>query len=226
MSNTELWDKLCRVPAEHLKSFSRAGGFKGTAIKPMWSFHKMTEQFGSVGLGWGVNQPSFQVVPAGDEILVYCTVSVWHGNAANTVFGVGGDKVRVVQSSGPRNDDEAFKKAYTDALTNALKLLGVGADVHMGLWDGNKYVDEKPEAPAPAPRLGLTGGTPGASKAANREPFDRMIKEIRNCATVKALTEWKISNAAEIDELPNDFFDSLSIEYSDRKGELKKALAA
>lgn len=141
--NTKIWDELRRVPPEHLKPFSRAGGFKGTAIKPMWSFHRMTEMFGAAGQGWGVNEPSFQIVPAGDEILVFCTVSVWYEDRKNVIFGVGGDKVRVVQANGPRNDDEAFKKAYTDATTNALKLLGVAADIHMGLWDGNKYTDDK-----------------------------------------------------------------------------------
>ena len=34
------------------------------------------------------------------------------------------------------------KAAYTDAilLSNAMKMIGVGADVHMGLFDDNKYV--------------------------------------------------------------------------------------
>jgi hypothetical protein len=58
------------------------------------------------------------------------------------VFGVGGDKVVIKQQSGLRSDDEAFKKAFTDAVTNALKLIGVGADVHMGLFDDSKYVNE------------------------------------------------------------------------------------
>ena len=42
----------------------------------------------------------------------------------------------------PQSDDEAFKKAYTDALSNAMKFIGVAADVHMGLFDDNKYVQE------------------------------------------------------------------------------------
>lgn len=139
---TAIWDRLGKTDPKHTKPFNRAGGFKGTAIKPMFSFHRMTEEFGACGEGWGVNEPTFQVVPAGDEILVYCTVSIWHGKRENIVFGVGGDKAVIKQSSGLRSDDEAFKKAFTDAVTNALKLIGVGADVHMGLFDDNKYVNE------------------------------------------------------------------------------------
>jgi hypothetical protein len=141
MSKTELWDRLGKTDPKHTKSFTRAGGFKGTAIKPMFSFRRMTEEFGACGSGWGINEPSFQVVHAEGEILVYCTVSIWHGDRQNIVFGVGGDKVVAKFSSGPKTDDEAFKKSFTDAVTNALKLIGVGADVHMGLFDDSKYVN-------------------------------------------------------------------------------------
>lgn len=155
---TALWDKLGKTDPAHTKPFTRAGGFKGTAIKPMWSYRRMTEEFGPCGIGWGIGEPSFQVVPAGEEILVYCTVSIWHEKLDQRVFGVGGDKVVSKTSSGLRSDDEAFKKAYTDAVTNAMKMIGVGADVHMGMFDDNKYVNTvrqefagegKEAAPAP-----------------------------------------------------------------------------
>lgn len=141
--NMWLWDKLGKTDPAHVKSFTRGGGFRGTAIKPMWSFKRMTEEFGPCGTGWGVNQPSFQVVPAPEgEILVYCTVSIWYGDERRTVFGVGGDKVVGKNKYGMQSDDEAFKKSFTDAVTNALKLIGVGADVHMGLFEDSKYVSE------------------------------------------------------------------------------------
>lgn len=141
VSKTDLWDRLGKTDPKHTKSFQRAGGFKGTAIKPMFSYRRMTEEFGACGEGWGINEPSFQVVPADGEILVYCTVSIWHGTKDKIVYGVGGDKVVGKFSSGLKSDDEAFKKSFTDAVTNALKLIGVGADVHMGMFDDNKYVN-------------------------------------------------------------------------------------
>lgn len=146
MSNTGLWDRLGKTDPKHTKPFKRSGGFSGTSIKPIWSYRKMTEEFGPCGEGWGINEPSFQVVSGSDgEVLVYCTVSIWHGTAEKLVFGVGGDKAVVKQSSGLRSDDEAFKKAFTDAITNALKMIGVGADVHMGLFDDDKYVNSMKE---------------------------------------------------------------------------------
>lgn len=231
-SNLEIWDKLRRVPPEHLKGFTRAGGFKGTAIKPMWSIHKMTEVFGPCGDGWGMDAPVFQLVPSGNELLVFCTVGVWAdriNGAGPRVYGVGGDKVCVSGSNGPRNDDEAFKKAYTDALTNALKLLGAGADVHMGLWDGNKYINDEPSTgqkePASEPMPSAQGDRT-ASKASKRSDYEAMTAAIRNAPTVKALADWYKNNITEIDKLPADWLDDLRVEYSDRQSELKKVLAA
>lgn len=154
--NTALWDRLKKTDPKHTKEFKREGGFSGTAIKPMWVIQRLTEEFGPMGVGWGCEQPKFDVVNAGEAIAVYCTVSAWHGDQANVLWGVGGDKVAKTTKYGLQVDDEAFKKAFTDALMNAFKFIGVGADVHMGLFDDNKYVaglrQEFAEKPAEQPK--------------------------------------------------------------------------
>lgn len=202
MENTALWDKLGKTDPAHTKAFTRGGGFKGTAIKPMFSYRRMTEEFGPCGVGWGVGQPSFQVVPAGEEILVFCTVSVWHGKPEQAVYGVGGDKAVVKQSSGLRSDDEAFKKAFTDAVTNGLKLIGVGADVHMGMFDDNKYVNsmkdefsvqqQNQNEPSQKPS---NDAPPKPSAAHQKRQLEEIEKELLDCLsviTVNACAEtWK-----------------------------------
>jgi hypothetical protein len=139
-----IWEALSKTDPAQTKQFSRAGGFKGTAIKPMWVIKRLTEQFGPCGVGWGIGEPRFEVVHgAPGETLVYCTVSCWHGKPDNVLYGVGGDRVAVMRANGnPFFDDEAFKKAFTDAVNNAFKFIGVAADIHMGLFDDSKYVDE------------------------------------------------------------------------------------
>lgn len=139
--NLKLWDALGKTDPKHTKSFSRAGGFKGTALKPIWIVKRLTELFGPVGEGWGMGEPTFTTATTNDgEMLVYCTVKCWHTDPHNAFFGVGGDKVVAKRSSGFFADDEAFKKAFTDAVGNAFKFLGVGADIHMGQFDDSKYV--------------------------------------------------------------------------------------
>jgi hypothetical protein len=205
-THLEIWDKLKRVPPEHLKGFQRAGGFKGTAIKPMWTIHRMTEVFGPVGQAWGIDEPRFQVIPAGDEILVYCTVSVWlmaannFGPVGGRFCGVGGDKVRAMFNSGPKNDDEAFKKAYTDALTNALKMLGAGADVHMGLWDGNKYADE-PKNITPHEDHHQSSGPQLLTRDEARKLYKTLQAELVNLGTVREVSQWEKERLLEISKL-------------------------
>ena len=216
MTNTEIWDKLARPDKSALTPFQRPGGFRGTAINPMHTLHSVTETFGPCGTGWGMTKPDFQIVGTN----VYCTVGVWYKDASEPVWGVGG------QALSGRSDDEAFKMAYTDALGNAFKHLGANADIYFKLWDGNKYVDEKPAEP-PAPSvMPAANGTKGASKAANRDAFAKMVAAIRNAPSVNALRDWYKANVTEIDALPPDFLDELRVEYQDRKSELEKALAA
>lgn len=157
--NLSIWNKLGKTDPAHTKGFKRAGGFGGTAIKPIYTEQKMTEEFGPCGTGWGFTEPTFQTVPASEgQIAVYCWLSLWYvldGKKSALVPGVGGDMVVVKQSSGLRTDDEAFKKAFTDAIGNAMKHIGMSADVHMGLFDDSKYVSdrkaEEAEAKLPPP---------------------------------------------------------------------------
>ncbi len=239
MSNTELWDKVKRVPEEHLKGFTRGGGFKGTAIRPMWSIHTMTEQFGPCGKGWGIDKPEFSTHPVGNEILVFCTVAVWAVNPAAKFYGVGGDKVLAVFSSGPKADDEAFKKAFTDAVTNALKFLGVGADIHMGLWDGNKYADEsngkdragghsidKVVVRNPKSDMAHITGTPGASKAKFRDASQEIIATLHNAETVEQCKEWLILNKSGLNALPAGWIVHIEERYEEHKTLCQGGIAA
>ena len=142
-ANLAIWNALSKTDPKHTKQFSRAGGFKGTALKPIWIVKMLTEQFGPVGKGWGMGEPQFQIVHSLDgEVLVYCTVKAWHGTPENAFYGVGGDKAVAKRNNGMFCDDEAYKKAFTDAVNNAFKFAGVGADIHMGLFEDSKYVEE------------------------------------------------------------------------------------
>lgn len=208
-SNTELWDALGKTDPKHTKSFKRAGGFSGTALKPQWAIRRLTEYFGPCGKGWAPEEPQFQVVPGHNgEVLVYCTVSAWYMDGANKCFvhGVGGDKIVSYikanqQYNRPErweNDDEAFKKAFTDALMNAFKFVGIGADIHMGQFDDSKYVaavarefaegagNGEQESAHPKASRGLDG--PYTSKAKLHEALCHYQREINRCGDDESLT--------------------------------------
>lgn len=241
--NTKIWNILGRTDPKHTKPFQRAGGFKGTAIKPMFSYLRMTEQFGPCGMGWGVGAPSFQVVPGENrEVVVYCTASIWYRESyaeePSTVYGVGGDKVvSYIKANEQYNrperwetDDEAFKKAFTDAVTNALKLIGVGADVHMGMFDDNKYVntmrEEFSDAPAEKPKrvVGINPQTGMATahalkKDTGPDNWNAFQSELLECNSVAMLTKLALawSGVAERDKWPAHWRDLAKEEINKRR---------
>jgi hypothetical protein len=231
--NTEIWDRLGKTDKAHTSKFKRAGGFSGTAIKPIWSIHRMTEEFGPCGIGWGVNKPTFQVVHSSDEALVYCTVSIWHGSKENTVFGVGGDKAIAKNRNGTFTDDEAFKKAFTDAMTNAMKLIGVGADVHMGMFDDSKYVgrenphvnhatDFHDEFSDDIP----TVNSPKMKVKDARPEYEVMLKEMLRIQDPQELYEWGQAKAADIHAMPGEWPLFFKGEYTKHKQSLTNGKAA
>lgn len=177
--NLAIWRALGKTDPAHTKGFKRAGGFTGTAIKPIWIVKMLTEQFGPCGKGWGIDPPSYQLVPGENrELLVYCTVTGWYVEEGERcqVVGVGGDKAITYikaneQYNRPErweNDDEAFKKAFTDAVGNAFKFLGVGADVHMGMFEDSKYLEQTRAEFAANDTNGHSDKIPGITKIKER----------------------------------------------------------
>lgn len=139
-SNSELWDKVCTTDPAHTKHVNQRGGF--TAIDAYHQIHNATVVFGPVGKGWGWDYNLiFQ------EGTLIADMTLWWG----------GDKSQVVRQCGARSthkrngsvDEDAAKSAITDALTKCLSYLGFNADVFLGKYDDNKYVqslhDEKRE---------------------------------------------------------------------------------
>ena len=149
--NLRIWERLFKTDPEQTKTFTRGGGFKGNAVRPMWCNQRMTEEFGPCGEGWGTDEPKFEVVNSGEEILVFCWVRLWYREgkdntaAAAQTWGVCGDKVLIKDKNGLRSSDEAFKAAFTDALGNAMKFIGMAADIHLGLFDDSKYIEKVTE---------------------------------------------------------------------------------
>ena len=230
--NTKLWDLLGRTDPKHPQPFTRGGGFKGTAIKPMVSYRRMTEEFGPCGKGWGVGEPAFQIVPGPEgEMLVFCTASIWyrHEEAECRVYGVGGDKAVGKNKYGLQTDDEAFKKAFTDAVTNALKLIGVGADVHMGLFDDNKYVntmrEEFADTTASAPANTQTKSSSQLKKDGAWEKIKAELdSDLVDCHSIVALNTLKEAYRAKVREngWPSAWQFALSNEFGLAEEAIKK----
>jgi hypothetical protein len=107
---------------------------------------RLTEHFGPMGIGWGSEEPRFNLVEAEAEIVVFCVLQCWYKETPEAekavIWGIGGDRVSQKRSGLIFVDDEAYKKAYTDALANAFLRIGTSADIHLGMFEDSKYLME------------------------------------------------------------------------------------
>ena len=122
----------------------------------------MTELFGPIGIGWyyemldrwteqGAPLPTVKPQELG-ELMCFVSINLYvkHGDEwSKPIFGIGGSKLIEKEKDHFYNSDEGYKMATTDALSVAMKELGVGADIYKGLWDGSKYKDAPQEDDSP-----------------------------------------------------------------------------
>ena len=136
------YNAMRKPPTEILKKIE-GGNLKGMSdINPQWRIEVMTEQFGLCGIGWRYEIVSTSTVECSNgEILLFMRINLYvkDGEAwSNPIPGYGGDKIVEKNKNGLIPNDEAYKMGLTDALGNAMKNIGVAADVYRGLWD-SKY---------------------------------------------------------------------------------------
>lgn len=146
--NMKIYEATRHVPPEAKKPIP-AGRLKGyTNINPMWRIKTMTEQFGICGIGWKVEITKQWLEPyENGEVSAFCNINLYikvDGEWSEAIPGTGGAKYVVQEKSGKYVDDEAFKKAETDAISVACKMLGIGADVY---WAEDRTKYDTPEEP-------------------------------------------------------------------------------
>ena len=141
MGNLDLYNALRTVPNEAKKEIV-AGRLKGfTDINPMWRIKRMTEVFGPCGIGWWYVIKDKRMEGDGSEVRVFVDVDLyykWEDVVSQPVPGTGGSSFITQERNGAYTSDECYKMALTDALSVAMKSIGVGADVYYEK-DRDKY---------------------------------------------------------------------------------------
>lgn len=130
--NLKLWKAVCETNPDAIKKVNQRGGF--SAIDAYSQIYAATNEFGAVGVGWGWEVINIQY-PPNDSIIVQ--INMWHGTRENCFPVFGQKKLNM----GDKPDEDAAKKALTDAITKGLSYLGFNADVFLGYFDDNKYVE-------------------------------------------------------------------------------------
>ena len=183
-NNKDLWNAMKQPPPEALKKIT-GGRLSGmTDIKPQWRYDIITNMFGPCGIGWKFETTKVGVHPGSDgQVAVFVDINFYYkfnDDWSAPIPGTGGSMFIAKEARGMHTSDEVIKMATTDALSVALKYLGVGADVYAGLWDGSKYRDaDMPQSPVTTKNTVTTD--PGFSNG-NRKKYVPV-------ATIEQLTE-------------------------------------
>lgn len=184
MSNLDNWERMRKPPKDALKSI-RGGRLTGmTDINPQWRYQIMTEVYGPCGEGWDYAIDKLWLEPgvngtiaafAQITLRIYSEELTPLGQTSRTqnIPGIGGSMFIAEEKNGLRVNDEAYKMAVTDALSVAMKMLGVGADIYMGRYDGSKYAEEKPLKAPILPSDGIAEDL--GSKNVDREKIDGLL---------------------------------------------------
>ena len=200
MSNLDIYERVRVVPQKAQREI-KGGRLNGkTDINPMWRIKTLTAEFGPCGIGWKTAiKNKWLEKGSGEEVAAFVDIELFvkiNGEWSDAILGTGGSMFVAKEKGGLYTDDEAFKKAYTDAISVACKALGIGADVY---WDkdSSKYdtkgeddSDKEPETEEELPPIdeAIKMTTPKGSKLCDltNEQLEQTAKVTNNAALSKA----------------------------------------
>jgi len=144
MSNENLgiWSQVDKTDLSYTKNVNQRGGY--TAISPQYQLKEATKVFGPYGKGFGLSASDFDMSLFDSLGVVMHKAKFFYvkdgervefpiSNAIQATTGAG-DKKRV--------DVDFAKKVETNTVSKALSKLGFNADVFMGMFEDNQYMQE------------------------------------------------------------------------------------
>ena len=181
--NLSIFNKVRKVPDNALKQIN-AGRLKGMSdVNPVWRILAMTDTFGVCGVGWKYEITKQWTETYGNEIKGFCNINMFikvDGEWSDAIPGTGGASFVAMERNGAYVSDEVYKMALTDALSVAMKSIGVAADIYYskGADLGTKYAINEQAA---------DGSLPTQSTDPNLEAILANIKAARNTDELKQI---------------------------------------
>lgn len=140
--NLAIWSQVEKTDTQYAKKVNQRGGY--TAISPQYQLKEATKVFGSYGKGFGLSASDFDMSLFESLGVVIHKANFFYvsdgqrvefpiSNAIQATTGAG-DKKRV--------DIDFAKKVETNTVSKALSKLGFNADVFMGMFEDNQYMQE------------------------------------------------------------------------------------
>jgi hypothetical protein len=230
-----IWERNKTPDPKYVKEFNRGGGFKGSATNTQYMIQRATEEFGPNGIGWGVDITDEQYVPGGhltdtDKTIIHVVRGyVWYmqeGTRYQTSEQFGQTTFVGKNKYGVFTDEEAPKKSVTDMMLKCLSLLGFSADIFLGHWDDNKYVNDvrkqfdvpKQKKQQPPENVNLDPDTAAGL-------VNHIVKLADGIETEQGLKDLYNDNKAQIERLPDGQKADLLAYLGERKAAVLKVAA-
>ena len=158
-ANMELWNTWCTTDPKYTKDFN-TGRYKGTAIDPQYRIMVATKEWGPWGEAWGISKFRYEPVPHRSifqlpiEMLSKFDVGYLASYRVTGSFFYPKDGLQdepftytmevsdsISPLSGGKYDPDWCKKIETAILMKALSKVGLGADVFLGKFDDESYIE-------------------------------------------------------------------------------------
>lgn len=136
MSNLDFWNSVCETDKNHTKHVTMRGGF--TSIDPQYQIRMATEKFGMYGKFWGFDSIDYDYSIMDNGLVLVKAVFFYIVDGEKSTFPINNSWQ---MNSGSKIDPEFAKKAETNTMSKALSKLGFNADVYMGMFDDNEYLE-------------------------------------------------------------------------------------
>jgi len=145
--NLNFWNSVEKTDPSKTKN-AKLGAMNITAINAISQIKEATNKWGMYGSTWGLYDITREFIDVGEtKLCLASAVFKYPDNNSERKFPVNSSiKVSYKTSKGHlKVDDDFMKKIDTDMTTKALSKLGFNADVFMGYYDDNKYVNQMKE---------------------------------------------------------------------------------
>lgn len=153
-TNLDFWNSVQETNPKYTKNYKKGGD--RTTVNATYQIKNATEKWGMLGGEWGLKDISFEYMDISDTKLAIIKAFFYHPNGGFEIHSC--IKVAYMKKNKKTDklelyvDDEFAKKIETDVLTKALSKVGFNADIYMGRYDDNRYVNTMDDKYNPKPK--------------------------------------------------------------------------
>ncbi len=143
--NLSLWNRVQETDPNYTKA-ANVKGNRITSISPQFQILNVTKEFGIYGMTWGLKDMKYDYTLVDSHGLVIYVATFFYPNGE---FKINNSISLYIDNARTKVDDNFAKKLETDTLTKAISKLGFNADIFMGKFDDQRYLEDVKKKYAP-----------------------------------------------------------------------------